>query len=208
MIWNQRAATDDSPQASLACGLKSECRQAFLTWTLEVFKNVSVYHFLKDFFMWTIFCRVSLNLLHYHFWIFFFFLMFWVFWPWDLWDLNTPCIGILTTELPGRSLKMLLKWFPALNKSGKISFSLSLTHAMDFFFNLKVTLGSYFHIWQEWNRNGWGMGSPLSLSFCNHQFHFFFLASRGSQLWNPGWSPSDSFLPPSHSCPQEERSQC
>ena len=49
---------------------------------------------------------------------------------------------------------MLLKWFPALNKSGKISFSLvsDTRHGLFFFFYLKVTLGSYFHIWQEWNR--------------------------------------------------------
>ena len=35
--------------------------------------------------------------------------------------------GVVTTEPPGRSLKMLLKWFPAFKKSGKMS--LSLTHA-------------------------------------------------------------------------------
>ena len=104
--------------------------------------------------------------------------MFWVFWPWDMWDLNIPCIGVLTTEPPGRSLKMLLKWFPAFKKSGKISLSLTHAHTLHgvffvFFFNLKVTLGSYIPIWQEWNRMDEAWAPHCSCLFATISFISF-----------------------------------
>lgn len=102
---------------------------------------------------------------------------------------------------------MFLKCFQHLKKSGKISLSLTHAHTLHglfFFFKSQSNTGVVFSHLTRMEQNGWGMGSPLSLSFCNQLFHFLFLAFRGSQLWNPNWSPSVSCLAPSFLSPRRE----